>query len=343
LIQQLMAQATDPTQAQALIDQIMTRGAINFAPVLGEQTASGGYNSTTAQLLQNDARARATAESAKAVSDARLQAEQLATTLQSAKLQTNRTQTTQPQTSLGQIAKTVALAIGANKLVGAGLKGLEGPAAAKIPGSSPNVYDYSTTPEGAAAQDFGTGPFAPLNVGGAVSGGVSGTGTAFDSAISSDIGTGLLNQADVASILANGSVAAAGNPAFLSSATDASVANPVLAAATVPGAVAPTPVGTTGAGSDVLSAASSASALGGGEAAGEVAGTAAAAPAASEAAGGLGTAGTALATEAFPAYVTGQIATSIAGDVAGGLSGFLPSLNDFAGGFVQDVGGLFGF
>jgi len=59
--------ATGNTQYQDLINNIMTNAAQEFNPTQARSRQSGAYNSTTLEMLSNDAKAKATAKSAEAV------------------------------------------------------------------------------------------------------------------------------------------------------------------------------------------------------------------------------------------------------------------------------------
>jgi hypothetical protein len=59
--------ATGNTQYQDLINNIMTNAAQEFNPTQARSRQSGAYNSTTLEMLSNDAKAKATAKSAEVV------------------------------------------------------------------------------------------------------------------------------------------------------------------------------------------------------------------------------------------------------------------------------------
>ena len=59
--------ATGNTQYQDLINNIMTNAAQVFNPTQARSRQSGAYSSTTLEMLSNDAKAKATAQSAEAV------------------------------------------------------------------------------------------------------------------------------------------------------------------------------------------------------------------------------------------------------------------------------------
>jgi hypothetical protein len=59
--------ASGNTQYQDLINNIMTNAAQEFNPTQARSRQSGAYNSTTLEMLSNDAKAKATAKSAEVV------------------------------------------------------------------------------------------------------------------------------------------------------------------------------------------------------------------------------------------------------------------------------------
>lgn len=375
LIQQLLTSSTD--DHQALIDSILQRSAIDFAPTRGAEIGSGGYNSSVLAQLQNEARARATSDSAGAVLQAQTEAARTAANLEATKLQTNRVNTVQPPTSIGALLKTVGISVAANKIIGSGLKGLGIGADGVVKptlGSSPNVYDYSTTPEGAAAYDSGTASGAADvgaagNVGGQV---VSGTSFGADQSLSA---------AELQSILGTGGDAVAGNSAAIAALTDSSITGgattvaptafgdfgtPLAATSAAgltptagtalgggsgvvgggagygatgsvaPGAANDLATGTIAAegGSDVLSGASSSSALG------TTAGATDVGTAGATAAGGtdLAAGAAGFAGTAFPVAATAIVGSQVAGEVAANLNGLGPSFDDFQSGFFNSIG-----
>lgn len=242
LIQSLLASSKD--DHQALIDSILNRSAIEFAPTRAAEIGSGGYNSSVGVQLQNEARARATGEATNAVLQKQTEDQRIAATLEAAKLQANRTQTVQPPTSIGGIVKSVGTAVVANKLFGAALDktGL----VSKTPTGNPVLgktgqYDYSTTSEGASAYDSGTGAFSGNSSvaaegsggsAGVAAGGVSGSQPAIAGTSYGDFGG--LSSTELDSILSGAGDAALGNSASFASLTDSSVPN--TAAAAVPDA-----------------------------------------------------------------------------------------------------------
>ena len=151
IIQQLMAQATNPDQYKALVDSIQQRAAINFAPVTAEQTSSGGYNSTTLQLLQNDAKARATAEATQAVTNAERQSAQIAANLQAEKLRSNRqqSQTIKAPFDAAALIKSLGASFAFNQLAKRGIdKFLSLSKAKATPGNIEGSGSVDTVPYG---------------------------------------------------------------------------------------------------------------------------------------------------------------------------------------------------
>jgi hypothetical protein len=105
-----LSNASDPTKTTDLVNNIMRQAAISFAPTLGQLPASGLYNSSTINLLQNNAMANATAASTKAVLDYQTNQQQIATqglnTL--ANTTKNTTTTTAPSSTNVTTAQTAA-------------------------------------------------------------------------------------------------------------------------------------------------------------------------------------------------------------------------------------------
>lgn len=215
---------------QALIDSILQRSAIEFAPTRAAEIGSGGYNSSVGTQLQNEARARATSEATGAVLTKQTEDQRIAATLEAAKLQANRTQTVQPPTSIGGIVKSVGTAVVANKLFGAALD-KTGLLPAKTATGNPILgktgqYDYSTTSEGAAAYDNGAGVFSPSSD--VVSSGISGGSPAIAGTSFGD--SGIVSSAELDNILSGAGDSALGNSASFATLTDASVPNTAVAA-----------------------------------------------------------------------------------------------------------------
>lgn len=228
LISQLLSSSKD--DHQALVDSILQRSALDFAPTRAAEIGSGGYNSSTLLQLQNEARARATAEAARPVLEAQGQDKQIAATLEGKKLDANKTQTVQPPTSVGSLLKTVGASVALNKLfqVGMDKAGLGKTAGTPVrPGSSPKVYDDSVTSQGAADYDNGTGSFAGGGAGDSVSSAGSGLGAGGgEASVAGSYGDfGGLTAEELNSIVDISGNTALGNAASFASLTDANVPN----------------------------------------------------------------------------------------------------------------------
>ena len=204
-IKSLFGQSTDNSQYQALIDSILQRSAINFAPVLGDQINSGGYNSTVVKQLQDEARARATSEAAGAVINAKAQAGATGAKLAGEQLHTTAGQETinRAQVSAGKVISALI----AHKLILKGVdKGLEG-----FPGSLVGTQPAAPI-EGAqftsarGADSFGSGSVDTV--------GYQGAGV-----------PGQLTSDEFSNILNSGAAGAASNTAFFPSITDSSVSS----------------------------------------------------------------------------------------------------------------------
>lgn len=91
LLSALMPQITGTAQADAVVQNILDRARIGFAPVLGAERQAGLYNSSTRQLMANDAMGRAVGESAGAVLQSQQQAASTAAGLTNEFMRNNRT------------------------------------------------------------------------------------------------------------------------------------------------------------------------------------------------------------------------------------------------------------
>lgn len=88
------AMATSNNPQSALVDSILEQSAINFAPTLGTGTGGVGlYNSSTVNLLRNNARAAAVSQSTKAVLEAQQNALNTAASVSNQQLATTKTTT----------------------------------------------------------------------------------------------------------------------------------------------------------------------------------------------------------------------------------------------------------
>lgn len=171
LFQTLMARATNSSQADALVEDIMHRAAVAFAPVLGQEKSAGVYNSTTKDLLGKEAMARATGAAAASVLEMQTQAFQQAAAVQNSRVQAAVAQapkTTTSSKSSAESSKTPAPISGKNAV--ASIASLAGGAY-----SLGKLYDQMTgkkkklpnTPPGTSPGDAGfdasqmtTDPFA---------------------------------------------------------------------------------------------------------------------------------------------------------------------------------------
>jgi hypothetical protein len=372
IISMLLGKATGTDQYQQLIDSILQRSAINFAPTLAEQNSSGGYNSTALQLLQNDARGRAVGESAAAVLKAQEGAANTAAQLSAAKLQTQQTKTIQAPFKVGDLLKSLGIGYAVNKGIKTGenaLTKLNAKAFSKKAAKggdlgdeiSRNPFDVSSTPSGTA---YGVNADVSGSVGGAGNTGGFTGGSPFGN-------SSLLSSNDTAELFAGIGSASEANIAALASLTDASVSNELSsfgspfgdfssssAAATADAqAIAGEDVivqpfsgmagnavsgeASTTIPSDVLSSESSATAAGGG--ASDVAlgltnlGLSIGAQSDSQLVSGASYGGLA-ATGALPAYITGQVATPIATNLFNDLFAGDDSIQNTGGQFFADIG-----
>jgi hypothetical protein len=348
-IQALLAKAGG--NYQPMIDAIMQRAAIAFAPTLGEQQTSGGYNATATKQLAGEATARATSESTAAVTQAQQQAAQTAATLQESLNMQNKQVVQKAPLNVGDILKSVGVAYGANKLLGATIGGKSSAAAdgGPILGQK-EQYDDTLTPSGANAYDTGTGPYATggsstdLSAVGGSGPGVSGT------SFGEGGGSSILTASEANPILAGAGEATLGNSAAGVSMTDASTAS--LAEAGAPygdfgstlGTGTPmvnTSANTVGATSDVLSADSSATSIAGASTAGDAIAPGAEAASSGATGGILADVGAAGAPETLGAsYAVSQVAAPIVTDFASNLDGAGPSFGTFAENFFSSAGGL---
>jgi len=84
LVDSLVARSSSTAQADQIVQDILYRAQLAFAPVLGEEKQAGMYNTTVRSQLARESVARATAASAQAVLQDQQQAMQAATQLQAA-------------------------------------------------------------------------------------------------------------------------------------------------------------------------------------------------------------------------------------------------------------------
>lgn len=78
IIDQATANANNPALTDQLVQNIMTQASQAFAPVVAQQQSSGMYNTSTLQMLKDNAMARATQESAQTVLNYRTSQQQIA-------------------------------------------------------------------------------------------------------------------------------------------------------------------------------------------------------------------------------------------------------------------------
>jgi len=156
------AQSSD--QADRLIEDILYRAQLAFAPVLGEEKAAGVYNSSTKLLLGQEAQRRAAAAAGAAVLQD--QQQNLAT---AASVANQRTQATRGTTQTAQRQANPLLGLGALFALGGGQKLLKKPPTSKTlppPASSgaeavePGAYDY--TQEGYSSFETGNISAPPI-------------------------------------------------------------------------------------------------------------------------------------------------------------------------------------
>ena len=111
MIQQMntaLTQATDPTQIQPIIDNIIQQAKIAFAPTLASLPTSGIYNSTSLGLLAGNAAAQAAAQSAATALNFRQQQQTIASNIGNSLLQATKTQDTTTGQQTTQQQQTAA-------------------------------------------------------------------------------------------------------------------------------------------------------------------------------------------------------------------------------------------
>lgn len=116
IIDQATANANNPALTDQLVQNIMTQASQAFAPVVAQQQSSGMYNTTTLQMLKDNAMARATQESAKTVLDYRTNQQQIADAASKNLLAANQSKVS--RTAASPASTPLAL-------LGAGLKGVQ--------------------------------------------------------------------------------------------------------------------------------------------------------------------------------------------------------------------------
>lgn len=189
LMQLLTQRGTSTAQADKVIEDILYRAQLAFAPVLADEKKAGFYNSTVRTQLANEATARATAAAAQAVMEDQQRSLQAASQLQQSRNQSSRsgTQKTGPSLGFGKALAAVGASMLGGKALGAGKKKLDkvledlfrpevgqGLDTGEFVDAADNIYDSSTFataggggfPVGAAG--FGGGLGGPEGIGGSM-------------------------------------------------------------------------------------------------------------------------------------------------------------------------------
>jgi len=91
IIQQALANSTDPTQTTDLVTNILANAAKAFAPQAAQERAAGLYNSSTLSQLRSQATGEAAAQASKAVLDYKTSQQQIASVASGNLLQGNKT------------------------------------------------------------------------------------------------------------------------------------------------------------------------------------------------------------------------------------------------------------
>jgi hypothetical protein len=91
IINEALANETDPSKVTDLINNIMTNAAKAFAPTAGQAAGAGLYNSTTLSQMTSQAEGEATAQASKAVLDYKTSQQQIAQLASGNLLSANRT------------------------------------------------------------------------------------------------------------------------------------------------------------------------------------------------------------------------------------------------------------
>lgn len=181
---QLTGQVVSDDELNNLVQSTLAKSAQAFAPQKTQQRAAGAYNSTSQQLLQNDAMAKATQEAVATLINAKLQSAQQQT--QAAQIAANATAqqgqltgATMEQTpaALGGLAMPLALYAGYKML-----------AAGKATGSDAGQVSSLVIKSPEATADFLAGKGSAYT-GGASAGGIDVAGNV-DKLLAEGIGTG---------------------------------------------------------------------------------------------------------------------------------------------------------
>lgn len=195
IFNQALGNSNDTSATDAIVQNIMNKAAIAFAPVVGQQNTAGLYNTSTLQLLAGQASGEATAQSAQAVLNYKTSQEQIAAQAANSIANSNRTTTSQtapvvdPTLSIlgaaGSLGLSAAKTFFPNQVKGVGDSITSG--AKKLFSSAGDLFKSGTSNADIAngAYDTGGALGAPPDLGGAVSGSfgqVSDAGTAAGSA-----------------------------------------------------------------------------------------------------------------------------------------------------------------
>lgn len=117
MINQFLARSSSTAQADQIVQDILYRAQLAFAPILGEEKQAGVYNSTVKAQLAHESVARATAASAQAVLQDQQQAAQAAVALQNQNTAASKkTSTVTKNPGQGRNALLTALALNAPAL-----------------------------------------------------------------------------------------------------------------------------------------------------------------------------------------------------------------------------------
>lgn len=312
IMQQALANSNNPDATNAIVQNIMNKAAVNFAPVIGQQNAAGMYNSSTLSMLSAQASGEATAQSAQAVLNYQTQQQQIAAAASAAGLNASKTTVSQTAPAVDPTLSILS-AVGSLGLNGLKTffpettKSIEQSAISGVKSVGNSILDTGKSVvnsiTGNTGVDGADAVIAPSN-----SAGELGTKVASDvSDFASDAGGGGSGQV----LDAGSAVSSVANSAGSSVSSDAASGG-ILDAASLAGDDAA--IDTTGA----------------------ILGDAGAATAADIASfGGTAADFGADAASSIAGEAAGETASSIAGDVAGGVAGGVAGL---AGG-ISAVGG----
>lgn len=108
IIQELLTRSKDDAMYKDLVDNLFRMSAEQFAPTKAAEVSSGAYASSTTQLMQNDARARAVAMANQAILEAKQAALDSAGRAQIAQLEANTTTTAETKAPFDFLTKPFA-------------------------------------------------------------------------------------------------------------------------------------------------------------------------------------------------------------------------------------------